>query len=252
MTGSDSPLEGRCGAKLRNSNPPRYCGQRPIAGRTRCKLHGGKSLQSIERPNYKHGRYDGLLPTGLSKHVTAAKQGLDRVSNTDEIDLVTGKIRERFERLSAGESPEAWSRVSEIRAEQRAALDAFQVARKKLDGPGMTAAMQQLETLDAELGEIASKGVGEGKLWQGITNDLLIRKKLVDSEVRRQRVTHDTLNKSRALALMSFLVRSLVGHLDTLITKLPEAHLGAVVDVKKAIVADVRVLMAGEGDVSGQ
>lgn len=39
-TGSPELIPGRCGARLRRHDPPRYCKQYPRRGGTRCGLHG--------------------------------------------------------------------------------------------------------------------------------------------------------------------------------------------------------------------
>ena len=43
-----------CNAKLRCRDA--FCKKFAIAGRTRCSLHGGKSLVGAQHPNYRHGR----------------------------------------------------------------------------------------------------------------------------------------------------------------------------------------------------
>ena len=42
VLGSEKPLEGRCGCKLRKSDPPRYCKQFPMKGMKVCEMHGAK------------------------------------------------------------------------------------------------------------------------------------------------------------------------------------------------------------------
>lgn len=45
-TGSPEPVDGRCGAKLRGSDPPRYCLLYPAPGSARCsRFHGGNAPQ---------------------------------------------------------------------------------------------------------------------------------------------------------------------------------------------------------------
>lgn len=44
----------RCGARNRQGAP---CQAPAIRGKTRCRLHGGRSLAGREHPNYKHGNY---------------------------------------------------------------------------------------------------------------------------------------------------------------------------------------------------
>jgi hypothetical protein len=43
-----------CGAKTRGGSP---CKKTPIAGRSRCRLHGGASLAGEKHWNFKHGWY---------------------------------------------------------------------------------------------------------------------------------------------------------------------------------------------------
>jgi hypothetical protein len=42
-----------CGAKTRSGSP---CQKPPLAGRKRCRLHGGLSLSGSDHPNFQHGR----------------------------------------------------------------------------------------------------------------------------------------------------------------------------------------------------
>jgi hypothetical protein len=44
--------EVSCGAKTRSGFP---CQKPTLQGKTRCRLHGGKSLSGEDHPNYKHG-----------------------------------------------------------------------------------------------------------------------------------------------------------------------------------------------------
>lgn len=183
--------------------------------------------------------YDGSLPTGLARHYRSARLNPALVALTEQIALVDGKVFELFEKAASGESPEAWSHVLEFSQDMRKAIDAFNDARKRLSGPEMTAAMTQLDQLVGQLQELATKGVGDGKLWRTITDQIHLRKKLVDSEVRRQKASHDVLTKNRALALIGFMTQSVLRHVKD-------------VDAKRGILSDLRLVMAGEGDVSGQ
>jgi hypothetical protein len=45
--------KSRCGAKTRKGTP---CQRPPLAGRTRCRLHGGASPVGMAHYRYKHGR----------------------------------------------------------------------------------------------------------------------------------------------------------------------------------------------------
>lgn len=53
-TNSSYPMEGRCNARNRKGEP---CKKHPVTGRTRCALHGGKTLQGEAHGRYKFGLY---------------------------------------------------------------------------------------------------------------------------------------------------------------------------------------------------
>ncbi len=48
----------RCGAKTRKGTP---CQRPPMAGMTRCRLHGGATPIGMASPHYKHGRRSRFL-----------------------------------------------------------------------------------------------------------------------------------------------------------------------------------------------
>lgn len=233
VKGSPAPIEGRCGARLRKSDPPRYCAQYPLEGKTRCKLHGGASLSGPNHANWKHGKYDGTLPSGLAKHYSAARANADLVAHTEEIALVDAKIFEDFEKLATGESPGAWNLVAAIGEDLRDSLADFNAARRQADGLTMTTALQGIGKSIDRLLEVATKGVDQGRAWNGIVSNIQLRRKLVDSEVRRQKAAHDVITKHRALALIAFITQSVLRHVKDQ-------------DAKRAIVDDIRLVMAGK------
>ena len=63
---SRKPNPDKCGAKLRKSQPPRYCERSPMPN-GRCPLHGGKSLKGPAS-----GTYQGK---GFSKYFPSKKLG---------------------------------------------------------------------------------------------------------------------------------------------------------------------------------
>jgi hypothetical protein len=56
MRGSETPIPGRCGHKLRRTNPPRFCKRRPLRGFAGCKLHFGGNHVGMLNPRFQHGR----------------------------------------------------------------------------------------------------------------------------------------------------------------------------------------------------
>jgi len=75
-----------CGARTRAGTP---CNRLPPVNRSRCNLHGGKSLAGIAHPNYKHGLYSkhnfaygsaaALQAEWLAERARRKQQRIDRV-----------------------------------------------------------------------------------------------------------------------------------------------------------------------------
>jgi hypothetical protein len=222
-------VPGRCGAALRKK-PGLYCKQYPRPGKTRCDLHGGKSLAGPAHPNWKSGMYSTVLPAGLAAHYAAARANPALVGLTEQIALVDAKVFELFERLAQGESPDAWREVQALATAQQAAIEAFNAARRVANGIEMAAALARLGDATAQLVTLSTRGVSEARTWNVVTSQLYLRKKLVDSEVKRQRMAHDTLTKDRALALLGYIAASIGRHVRD-----PKA--------KQAVVDDLRRML---------
>jgi len=63
-----------CGAKLRNSNPARYCKSTLIMQNGRCRLHGGKTPKGELSPHYKNGIYSAWLPATILEKMDTFEQ----------------------------------------------------------------------------------------------------------------------------------------------------------------------------------
>ena len=91
-------MAGRCGATLRRK-PGRFCTAHPLTGKTRCALHGGKSLAGPAHGNWKHGMYSTVLPGALGTHYATARQNPALVALSEQIALVDAKVFELFEQV---------------------------------------------------------------------------------------------------------------------------------------------------------
>ena len=69
MPGDKRPKKGKCGSKLRKSlekyGQIRYCVLFPVRGRTRCRLHGGATLQGMASATYRGKGYSQSVPKHL-------------------------------------------------------------------------------------------------------------------------------------------------------------------------------------------
>lgn len=134
--GSPSPTEGRCAAKLRLSNPPRYCLQLPLPGRTRCKYHGGRSPRGVASPHFKNGRYTVVMPDRMRAAFEAALADPHITSLTNEIAAHRATAADLRRRLidappAGAEAQRTWDAVK--RAQQGGNPTALAVALTRHD-----------------------------------------------------------------------------------------------------------------------
>ena len=162
--GSIEAIDGRCGARLRRSNPPRYCKRYPVRGRKRCRLHGGTAPRGIASPHYKHGRYSRLLNSEiLLAGYAAIEDDHDFISTREEIRLWTAR---QFLLLSELKSLDvAATRPGAPRRDDKA---------QDLADPQSELHEAALESTTESTSDIASR---EARIWRelGKCTDLLIR-----------------------------------------------------------------------------
>ncbi len=239
ISGSPSPIAGRCGSPLSKKNRGRFCTRYPCKSKTRCKFHGGRSLSGIAHPNFKHGMYSTVLPTNLGKLYEITRQNPALVALTEQIALVDARVFELFEQLSSGDGPMAWARALKAATACEQAMQAVRVAvadRTPARGQRMADALKQLDGAVTENVAVTRKGATDAETWPLITEQIYLRKKLVDSEVRRRKDAHEMVTRERVLALLGSIAASVARHVPD-----PKA--------KQAVVEDMRRLVSGEPSV---
>ena len=92
-----------CTAKSKRSGQP--CRNKPVTGRTVCRMHGGKSRRGIAHPNYQTGRYAKDLPPHLAKEFTANLESETLTSLREDLALSDIRISELLERLEENGEP---------------------------------------------------------------------------------------------------------------------------------------------------
>jgi hypothetical protein len=154
--GSESPTAGRCGAKLRRSNPARYCLQWPIRGRTRCKLHGGKSPIGPAAAAWKTGVHSKWLRANRKgSTILAAYEATIRDPELrtvrEQIAVATGLEADALARIGTGASLEAWQQAGGLYRAVNAAL-------RTQNTEAMASALR-------ELGQVLETGSHSARAW---------------------------------------------------------------------------------------
>lgn len=156
----------RCTGKNKASEP---CGLRPVPGRDQCKFHGGRNLRGPAHGSFKHGRYSEFVPEYMLKRLQASANDPDLLSLRAEIAVVEQRVNELLQTLPNGAPVEWWQQLQKAWRSLRAAKDPAE-------------ARAHTQTIDTLIETGASAGVA----WDAIYKAIHQRRRLVDSEMRRQ------------------------------------------------------------------
>lgn len=123
-------MAAKCNAQLRGKPRGTLCKQSPIRGRTRCRLHGGKTVPAGPgHHNWKTGAQSKAVPKDFASRVRVmmADAELRRVtrdiaSNRVQIDDAEAKYAEAFEKKDDAGQLEASRRIIELMTMRNALL----------------------------------------------------------------------------------------------------------------------------------
>ena len=170
LPGSPKPLKGKCGAKLIKSKKKygkiRYCSAFPVRGRTRCRMHGGASLQGIASATYKGKGYSQSVPKHLKDIYEAHYNDPEPLSLHKEIALCDTRIEDLLTQIS-GRSGDCIDQVSE-------AFSAFQKAFKADELAG------ELDDLEKAIRRLKR----DRSTWQEIREEKASKTRLVGTAQR--------------------------------------------------------------------
>lgn len=187
--GSEQPTQGRCGAKLRKSDPPRYCIKYPLAGSTRCDLHNGRAAVGADASRFKHGRWSKALPVALAARYEELVDDREYLNLGHDIGLLDLRLGQLLARLEQGESDLGW-------AQAREAYGALRIGISTSNSEAIRRAMQSL-------GQVLQGTAGIDQTWRDIREGLQERRLLVESERRRLVDMHQMVTVEEVLLLVS-------------------------------------------------
>jgi hypothetical protein len=187
--------EKRCKCKTFQA---KRCKDLKVYPNGRCRKHGGASLVGPASPSFKHGRYSKLLPGNLAHHYEVARQDPDLVSLRSELALIDARAAQIIEQLQQGEAGALWRRL-------KAARDRLQTFRKDKKLKEMGAALEELFT-------VIEQGVKDADAWTDLLEVTELRRRLVESQSRRERDLKQTVGLSELMALMGAIAASVHRH----------------------------------------
>lgn len=175
----------KCGAKNRQGEP---CQRWALAGRTRCGLHGGKSLAGPSCPHFRTGKYSRYVPERLRERYETAQDDVELLSLRDELALVDARLADLLSRVDSGESGQRWTDLKK-------AYRAFTVAKRSEDVARMHTALARVEHL-------IESAVDDYQAWTEIAELLEQRRRLAESEQKRLVALQQMITATEAMAIV--------------------------------------------------
>jgi hypothetical protein len=185
----------KCGAKNRQGEP---CQRWALAGRTRCRLHGGKSLVGSACPHFRSGRYSAYVPERLRARYEQAEDDAELLSLRSELALLDARLMDLLSRVDSGESGHLWADLKRAHRE-------FKIAQRGEDVARMHATLARVEHL-------IDSAVQDHVAWAEIGGLIEQRRRLAESESKRIVMLQQTITAEQALAMMRAIVDILTRH----------------------------------------
>lgn len=135
------------------------CTQPAVNGKTKCRLHGGKSLSGPAAGGYKTGKYSKVLPVRLLARYEEARTNPRLLSLADDIAAAEARLADLFQRVDSGESGALWQSL-------QGTLDAFNAALARNDLPAMQGHLATIRSAVAQGCEDSTGWTEIQELWK--------------------------------------------------------------------------------------
>lgn len=189
QSGSTEPLPGRCGARIRKSDPPRYCAKWPSPGRVRCRLHGGADGTGAP---LKHGRRSKLLVQRLRPMFEQALRDTTLIELHEDLAVVEALIADTLKELNETGHAAMWH-------EAITQMERMKQAAREGDTSTLEMSLMMLES-------VLKNGSGNASREERVLELIERRRRLVETEARRLRDAERSLNEREAMGFMMALL----------------------------------------------
>jgi hypothetical protein len=186
----------KCGARTKHDGTP--CERSPVRGRTRCRLHGGKTLVGTACPHFRSGRYSAYLPERLRARYEQAEADAELLSLRSDVALVDARVAELLARVTTGDNGQRWANLKKAHEEFRRAARAQDVPR--------------MQTTLATVEAVLDSAVSDHLAWGEIAALLEQRRKLAAGEHQRLMTLQSMLTADQAMTLMRAVVDIITRH----------------------------------------
>jgi hypothetical protein len=154
----------------------------------RCRMHGGATPTGIASANYKHGRYSKVMPTRLQERYAEATSDPALLELREDVALIDARLSDLLGRVDSGESGALWRELQANRL-------AYYAARRAENNQEM------ISTITTIL-DLIGRGHSDYAAWREIGGYLEQRRRLVESERKRQIEMQQTITAEKAMLLI--------------------------------------------------
>lgn len=182
----------KCGAKTRRGGKCQHLAM----PNGKCRFHGGKTPKGPAHPAFKHGRYSKDLPSRMSARFADAVTDGELIQLERDVALVDTRVGELLSELSQDSAGVLFQRIQK-------AWDRF-----KNGSPDE----QAKSTL--ELTNLIEQGANDWLKWQEIYDLIERRRRLVESEFKRQAQLNQVLTVSEGVTLITAFVDIVKQHVS--------------------------------------
>jgi hypothetical protein len=186
----------QCSARAKSSG--QQCRRRAVTGMRVCQVHGGVTPKGPASPHWIDGRHSKYLPKHLLGAYLAARDDPERLALMDELALIDARLNDVLGRVDSGESGRLWT-------ELRKTVAALEAAKRSGD-------VAVVATTLTTIVDLVTQGHDDAAAWQDVAGLIERRRKLVDSESKRQREAREMIHIEQAFGLMGMLVEAVRGH----------------------------------------
>ncbi len=163
---------------------PRPCRTAVAREGQACRVHGGASPKGIAHPGFKHGKHSKVLKGDTLQRYEEARRDPLLVGLREEIALVDARLGDLLQGVMLGENELLWPRLKD-------AFRELKVAIRAKDPTGMATELSLLE-------QFIEQGSTRQDSWKGIYDVVEIRRKLVDTEWRRELASEQAMRANEA------------------------------------------------------
>lgn len=177
-----------CTAKRTNGEP---CRAKAIAGKTKCRVHGGHSPGGQSSPHFKTGRYSKYVPKHLADSFDQMVSDPARLDLSENIALIDTRTGELLSSIDHGGTQAHWAKVSDLATTLETMLN-----RKNYEKAQVTL---------TEIKEVCVSAIDDSKVWAEITALGENRRKLAETEHKRLLTSDMMIQADRAYSLISLI-----------------------------------------------